>query len=256
MPRRPEDFLQRVAHRLAIVRKERGVTQETLAAKLDVATKNVQRMESGKQNLTLRSIERIAIALGVEPEVILGSNELAQGPRADAGGTLGRLRGAGFLVQSATESGRRSRNAVPLWSLLAAAGKLGGSERAIEVLGWVHLPRAGNPPPGQFLAEVRGTSMEPLVADGAICLFGRPGPGPLPGRVLLVEHRTLPDSDLGGPYALKRVGRITRLRNGRARVALCSANPSHAPIVVELDEGEELKVVAELLGVIEPRGKS
>jgi transcriptional regulator with XRE-family HTH domain len=256
MLRPPEDFLHRVAQRLAIARRERGVTQEGLAAKLDMATKNVQRMESGKQNLTLRSIERVALALDVEPEAIIGSHGSGHGTRpSDEGSALARLRAAGFVVRPATESGRRSRTSVPVWSLLAAAGKLGGSERAVEVLGWVDLPRAGTSPSGQFLAEVRGASMEPQIADRSICLFGRPGPGPLQGRVLLVEHGTLNDPDLGGPYALKRIGRVARLRDGRTRVVLRSANPANLPIVVDLDEGEELKVIAELVRVVEPRRK-
>lgn len=68
MARPTGDFVHRVARRMAKLRSERGLTQEQLAAALDFATKNVQRMESGKQNLSLRTIEKVAAALLVDPE--------------------------------------------------------------------------------------------------------------------------------------------------------------------------------------------
>ncbi len=54
------DLVHRVARRISEVRNELGITQEALAAQLDIATKNVQRIESGRQNLTLTSIEKVA----------------------------------------------------------------------------------------------------------------------------------------------------------------------------------------------------
>ena len=47
------------------------MTQEQLAAALNTAARNVQRIEGGTQNLTLRTIARIAAALGVTPEGLL-----------------------------------------------------------------------------------------------------------------------------------------------------------------------------------------
>jgi transcriptional regulator with XRE-family HTH domain len=47
------------------------MTQEQLASDLNTAVRNVQRIEGGTQNLTLRTIARIAAALGVTPEDLL-----------------------------------------------------------------------------------------------------------------------------------------------------------------------------------------
>ncbi len=47
------------------------MTQEQLASELNTAVRNVQRIESGTQNLGLRTIARIAAALGVTPEDLL-----------------------------------------------------------------------------------------------------------------------------------------------------------------------------------------
>jgi transcriptional regulator with XRE-family HTH domain len=47
------------------------MTQEQLAAELDTAVRNVQRIESGVQNLTLLTIARIAAAIGLTPYELL-----------------------------------------------------------------------------------------------------------------------------------------------------------------------------------------
>lgn len=74
MPRPSADFVERVARRIAEIRKARGFTQESLAAELSIATKNLQRLESGGQNLTLRTIAKIAAVLSVEPEVFFADS--------------------------------------------------------------------------------------------------------------------------------------------------------------------------------------
>ena len=66
-------FVVRVAQRIAQRRRDAGMTQEDLADCLDTAVRNVQRMESGTQNLTLGTLVRIAKALGTEPEDLIGA---------------------------------------------------------------------------------------------------------------------------------------------------------------------------------------
>jgi transcriptional regulator with XRE-family HTH domain len=63
--------MRRVARRIATARRAAGMTQEQLASDLNTAVRNVQRIEGGTQNLTLRTIARIAAALGVTPEDLL-----------------------------------------------------------------------------------------------------------------------------------------------------------------------------------------
>jgi transcriptional regulator with XRE-family HTH domain len=246
-----DDLAYRVARRIATKRRERGLSQEAFAAALGIAVKNVQRIESGKQNLSLATLERISAALGVVPEALLvGPLEAAE--RTPEPRLLARLADAGYVVRTATEVGRRPRNAVPVMTLRAAAGAFSRGARAVEVVGWVTLPRSSPPPEGQFVAEVRGDSMEPLVPSGALCLFGRSGPAPFRKRVMLVSHDTFNDEDLGGPYAMKRVRSPKRLRDGRARIVLESINPARPPMVIDVGEGE-LRIIAELIRVLVPR---
>lgn len=77
-----DDLVRRVAGQLAELRRSRGVTQEVLAEMLDVPTQHVSRIESGAQNLTLATLERIATALGVTASVVFAPS--AAGPKRPA----------------------------------------------------------------------------------------------------------------------------------------------------------------------------
>jgi transcriptional regulator with XRE-family HTH domain len=54
-----------IGRRIAEVRRERGLTQEELAERLGLQSNNLQRIELGMQNLTIRSLVRVANGLGV-----------------------------------------------------------------------------------------------------------------------------------------------------------------------------------------------
>lgn len=258
------DFVHRVARRIAQRRTALGLSQEGLAALLDIAVKNVQRVESGKQNLSLRTLERIATALETSPERLASEavgghpgaahvtdEEEARHRREGARrpGALERLRLAGHAVRPATARGRRPSGAVPVTTLHAAAGKLEGSARAVEVAGWVMLTDRARASPGdRFVAEVIGASMAPSVPSGALCLFRPAGPEPMDGRTFLVAHEAFADDALGGPYALKRL-RLRRDRRGSRLLVLESTNPHFPPLVVNL-ERDEVRVIAELERVL------
>ncbi len=245
MAQRSADFVARVARRIAETRADRGMTQEALAARLDIATKNVQRLESGKQNLTLRSIERVATALRTKPEAFF--TRVAKTTRAP--GVLERLEHLGFDVREATAKGRKAAGSAPVMSLEAAAGSLRGSSRNIDAVGWVVIP--GTRDASLFVAEVRGESMRPLIPDRSLCLFRATRSGIASGKTFLVEHRAIDDAELGGPFAVKRIGNVTRLRNGRVRVELRSVNRDYAPLLIELDDEAELRVIAEFVKVLD-----
>ena len=247
-PRETRDFVQRIARQIAQTRVAKGLTQEALALSLEIATKNVQRLESGKQNLTLRSIERVALALEVAPESFFkaaSADALAQGPHLRV---LAMLAESGYKVRAATESGRKPRGSIPVLSLRAAAGKLGSVARSVETLGWAVVPNFHEE--GAFIAQVRGTSMVPRIPDGALCLFRAPGVGSLKGRTMLVEHHSLGDANLEGPYALKRIGAVRKLRDGRTQVTLLSDNARFAPIEISFMDEDELKIIGELVRVL------
>ncbi len=68
MGQSPNAFTSSVLKRLVEIRKANGITVEELAERLDTAVQNVRRIEAG-QNITLRTLARIARALGVKIKV-------------------------------------------------------------------------------------------------------------------------------------------------------------------------------------------
>ena len=72
----PERVTKDVGRRLAELRVSAGWTQEQFAAQLGMATNNLQRIELGMQNLTIRTLVRFAGELSVSVA------ELFEAPRS------------------------------------------------------------------------------------------------------------------------------------------------------------------------------
>ena len=67
-----EGELQRIAGaNIRAYRRERGVSQEELADALGVHRTYMGGVERGERNLTLRSLERLAKRMGVDPVTLL-----------------------------------------------------------------------------------------------------------------------------------------------------------------------------------------
>ena len=225
-------FVRAVARRIAALRQELGLTQEELASKLGIAHKNVQRLESGRQNLTLQTLARVAKVLEVTPAALMAS------PPAP----VSRDTAVPF-VRALGPS--RHGDAVPLLSLRPAAGAFGSAEFA-EIEEWV-VPVTQSPAgAGSFVAQIAGTSMEPSIPENSYVLFRTPVRGPLTGRTLLVELRDV-DPEAAGRYVVKRVGTIDRKRK-TIKVQLLSEAQSHAPLVVDGDDVRFVGEVVEVLG--------
>lgn len=57
---------EKFGHRLQEIRKSLGLTQESVAEKIDMDTPNLSNIENGKRFMSPENIEKIANALGVE----------------------------------------------------------------------------------------------------------------------------------------------------------------------------------------------
>jgi phage repressor protein C with HTH and peptisase S24 domain len=77
--------------------------------------------------------------------------------------------------------------AIPVFRLSAAAGGLSEEQLPGELVGTVDAPSGVRVTPGMFAATVVGRSMEPLISDGALCLFKPHGGGSRNGQKLLIE---------------------------------------------------------------------
>jgi transcriptional regulator with XRE-family HTH domain len=63
----PYRVARSVGSRVAECRRAYGLTQEKFAEKIEVSVKYLQRLEAGKENLTIHSIVGLANALEVPP---------------------------------------------------------------------------------------------------------------------------------------------------------------------------------------------
>jgi transcriptional regulator with XRE-family HTH domain len=76
-----QQFIRDIGRRIAELRVGRGWTQAQFAEVLGIAAANLQRMERGRQNLTVRSLVTLARKLGCEPrDLWLRPNTARPGP--------------------------------------------------------------------------------------------------------------------------------------------------------------------------------
>jgi transcriptional regulator with XRE-family HTH domain len=248
------ELVEVVARRIKALRQARGLTQDAVAEALGIAVKNVQRLEAGRQNLTLKTLVHVADVLDVEPHELLKSGAVTLAdPEVSLRRALRGLARLGHEVLSADAP--PPRGGVPVMSLQAAASRFGGA-RNVEVSAWLRLKGARQSQlVGRFVAQVRGRSMAPAVPSGALALFRSPVVGPLEGRVIVAELRDHSDPETGGAYVLKRVGSVELRPRGGLQLQLRSDNPDFAPLLVDADDSNELRIIAELERVLWPSRK-
>lgn len=139
---------------------------------------------------------------------------------------------------------------LPLYSLRAAAGKLGEDMGSVEE-DWVPAPEGLRLGPDMFVAHVVGRSMEPRIPDGSLNLFRFHPVGSRQGKILLIErYGVLEDT---ARYTVKRyTSRKVYSEDGdqwqHERIRLEPLNPEFEAWDAE---PQNFAVVAEWLRVIE-----
>lgn len=61
-----EEILKNLGIKLKYKRLQKGLTQEALAEMIDVHEKYIGKIETGKQNITIKTLNRIANALEID----------------------------------------------------------------------------------------------------------------------------------------------------------------------------------------------
>ncbi len=144
--------------------------------------------------------------------------------------------------------------AVPLVPLDAAAGAFSGPQRVTDgEFRWVEIGTRRKLHPGMFVARVKGRSMEPMIPDGAYCLFRAPVEGTRQSKVVLVELRDQRDAETGERYTVKRYESEKAAKGDswrHERITLKPLNPDFEPIVLTGNDAGEPQVVAELVDVL------
>ncbi|MBV8729239.1 MAG: hypothetical protein JO336_05470 [Acidobacteriia bacterium] len=139
---------------------------------------------------------------------------------------------------------------LPLYTLRAAAGKLGEEMESVEE-DWVRAPEGMRLGPDLFVAHVVGHSMEPRIPDGSLNLFRWNPVGSRQGKILLIERYGVTDQT--ARYTVKHyTSRKRYSEDGEAweheRIRLEPLNPEFEPWDVE---PHEFAVVAEWVRVLE-----
>jgi SOS-response transcriptional repressor LexA len=141
------------------------------------------------------------------------------------------------------------RTHLPLYSLRAAAGRL-GEEMASDAEDWVPLPEGVRPEQNLFVAQVVGRSMEPRIPDGSLNLFRANPVGSRQGKILLIQRSGVLDET--ARYTIKRyTSRKRQLSEDEwthEQIRLEPLNPEFEAWDVE---PQDFAVVAEWLRVIE-----
>jgi len=146
-------------------------------------------------------------------------------------------------------------NCVPLYDLKAAAGQF-SEEQQVEDMEWVELPDAFRPQRDLFVAQVVGESMNRRIPNGAWCLFKMKPAGTRQGKVVLVQHREIADTETGGHYTVKVYdSRKEQMPDGTWRHASIALRPDttlpgYEAIVLSEEQAEDLQVIAELVAVL------
>lgn len=156
------------------------------------------------------------------------------------------------VVAGATEE--RYVNCVPLVPLRIAAGAFSDAQYIEEQdFDWVAFNTSHRLRQGMFVAQVEGTSMVPIIPDGAYCLFRAPVEGTRQGKTVLVQLRDAIDPETGARYTVKRY-ESEKVMEGdswrHTKITLKPINPEFNPIILtESDEGD-VAVIAEFLEVV------
>jgi SOS-response transcriptional repressor LexA len=141
------------------------------------------------------------------------------------------------------------RTHVPLYSLRAAAGRL-GEEMTAEAEDWVALPNDVRAAEGLFVARVEGHSMEPRIPDGSLNLFRFHPVGSRQSKIVLVERYGVLEES--ARYTVKRYSSRKAYRGEEEwqheQIRLEPLNPAYEAWDVE---PQDFAVVAEWLRVIE-----
>ena len=148
-------------------------------------------------------------------------------------------------------------NCVPLVDLKFAAGAFSNSQAFDPVdAEWVEVPAWVKPQPGYFVAQVVGESMNRRIPDGAWCLFKANPTGSRNGKIVVAQHRSILDSDLGGTFTVKTYS-SEKVEDADGswhhlsiRLSPDSTDSKFAPIVILSAEEDEFRVVAEFLTVL------
>jgi hypothetical protein len=159
------------------------------------------------------------------------------------------------------------KNCVPIYDLKVAAGRFSNEQQVTEVaqgaelqrpedFEWAELPSIFRPQQGLFITQVVGESMNRRIPNGAWCLFRLSPVGTRQGKVVLVQHRDIHDTDTGGHFTVKTYESKKEIfpdgtwKHSQIVLKPETTAPGYKPIVLKPEFEQDLRVIAELIAVL------
>ena len=138
-------------------------------------------------------------------------------------------------------------NSVPLYDLKAAAGSFSDLQ-AVQNFDWIPLPARFKLPKELFACTVLGASMNKIIPNGSVCLFRKYTGGTRNGKIVLVQHTSIQDSDFGSGYTIKEYHSKKNMDGGQWHHELITLKPlsfnsGYRDIKIAEDELNSLKVI-------------
>lgn len=143
---------------------------------------------------------------------------------------------------------------VPIFDIAAAAGEFSPHQNA-EEFNWIKLPEEFSTRPGMFVIRVQGESMNKRIPNGSWCLFRQVPGGTKNGKVVLVQHSSIADTDHGGSYTVKVYQSEKRqiddaLVNEKIILSPDTNAIGYSNIIIKGDDVLEFLVLGELVAVL------
>lgn len=149
-------------------------------------------------------------------------------------------------------------NSVPVIDIYAAAG--GFSELQTpsdyEDFQWIELPINISAREDYFVCQIIGDSMNKKIENGSWCLFQKDPGGSREGKIVLVEHYNIQDSDFGAGYTIKsyhseKMTSDESWNHKSITLKPQSFDSAYSDIVLDESEISELKVIGVFITVLD-----
>ncbi len=146
---------------------------------------------------------------------------------------------------------------LPYYPLSIAAGEFLYSETPLEPENWINaikLSKRRTLDRNMFVSRITGKSMEPLIPDGAYCIFTRQTAGTRNGKIVLAQKIGLEDIDTGANFTIKKY-RSTKKQNidtgwTHEKITLIPLNSDYPSIDIDPDEAENFSIIAFFVEVL------
>lgn len=149
-----------------------------------------------------------------------------------------------FRIEGEVPNSDKYTRFLPLYPLRAACGYFDGCGTLPddEAEGWVDVSRAiSHLHEGMFIVHAEGSSMEPKIHDGDLCVFDSVGVGSHNGEIVLCKAKDKSDSRTSS-FTIKNFSSekiLTEEGWRHTKITLAPLNPDYCPIVLTSEEAEE-----------------